>query len=383
MPDMKKILIVFGTRPEAIKLVPVIKSLKEENRFEVIVCSTGQHKEMVDQVLDIFDIQPDFDLHLMKANQELFDLNIVSLEKMGEIIESVKPDLLIVQGDTTTAFTASLAAYYNKIKIAHIEAGLRSHNNYHPFPEEANRKFISVLADFHFAPTKVAYQNLIKEGINNEKVFVTGNTVLDSLTKAKEKIESGDNASKIKTTLLKYLNPDFFEKRFILLTLHRREKFGSEFERILNSLKKLSDEFNYDFIYPVHLNPNVQTPVRKVLNQSDKFKLLPPLDYFSFLFLMNQCHFIVTDSGGIQEESYIFNKPVIVMREVTERTEAIDAGFAFLTGSSEAKLFSTFEMIDDGLNSGYNYFPAENPFGSGSPSEKITKILRSYFNTAE
>lgn len=377
---MKKIIIIFGTRPEAIKLAPVVKQLKNDRKFNVIVCSTGQHKEMVNQVLGIFNIKPDFDLQLMKSNQDLFDITVASIEKIREVLDKVKPDLLIVQGDTTTAFTASLAAFYNKIKIAHVEAGLRSYNNYHPFPEEANRRFISVLADLHFAPTKTAFQNLLNEGISRKKIFITGNTVLDSLKEAKTKIEEEKISTAINESLSKYLSRDFFENEFILLTLHRREKFGKEFERILNSLKRLARDSNYNFVYPVHLNPNVQKPVNKILKQTGRFKLLPPLDYLSFIYLMNKCRFIITDSGGIQEESYVFKKPVVVMREVTERIEAVDAGFAFLTGSDEKKIFSIFEMINKKLNSGYNFFPAKNPFGSGSPSKKINDIVKKYYS---
>lgn len=377
---MKKIIIIFGTRPEAIKLAPVVKQLKNDRKFNVIVCSTGQHKEMVNQVLGIFNIKPDFDLQLMKSNQDLFDITVASIEKIREVLDKVKPDLLIVQGDTTTAFTASLAAFYNKIKIAHVEAGLRSYNNYHPFPEEANRRFISVLADLHFAPTKTAFQNLLNEGISRKKIFITGNTVLDSLKEAKTKIEEEKISTAINESFSKYLPRDFFENEFILLTLHRREKFGKEFERILNSLKRLARDSNYNFVYPVHLNPNVQKPVNKILKQTGRFKLLPPLDYLSFIYLMNKCRFIITDSGGIQEESYVFKKPVVVMREVTERTEAVDAGFAFLTGSDEKKIFSIFEMINKKLNSGYNFFPAKNPFGSGSPSKKINDIVKKYYS---
>ncbi len=373
---MKKILVVFGTRPEAIKLVPVIKILKRDKSFKTYVCSTGQHKEMVKQVLDIFDLKSDYDMNIMKKNQDLFEISSNSISKFKEIFSLVKPDLLIVQGDTTTAFTASLAAFYTKIKIAHVEAGLRSFNKFHPYPEEVNRKIISLLADYHFAPTKLASNNLIKEGIRKDRVYITGNTVIDSLVDAKEKIKTKKAISKIEGSLSKYLPDELFNKKFILVTLHRREKFGPKLKTMLLTIKSISEKYDYNFVYPVHLNPNVQKPVYKILGSVKNIFLLPPLDYLSFIYLMSNCYFILTDSGGIQEESFIFKKPLIVMREVTERDEAIKAGYAFLTGSNPKKIKNIFAELDKGMKNNYNYFKGRNPFGYGHTSEKIVDILK-------
>ena len=373
---MKKILVVFGTRPEAIKLVPVIKILKRDKSFKTYVCSTGQHKEMVKQVLDIFDLKSDYDMNIMKKNQDLFEISSNSISKFKEIFNLVKPDLLIVQGDTTTAFTASLAAFYTKIKIAHVEAGLRSFNKFHPYPEEVNRKIISLLADYHFAPTKLASNNLIKEGIRKDRVYITGNTVIDSLVDAKEKIKTKKAISKIEGSLSKYLPDELFNKKFILVTLHRREKFGPKLKTMLLTIKSISEKYDYNFVYPVHLNPNVQKPVYKILGGVKNIFLLPPLDYLSFIYLMSNCYFILTDSGGIQEESYIFKKPLIVMREVTEREEAIKAGYAFLTGSNPQKIKNIFAELDKGMKNNYNYFKGKNPFGEGYSSQKIVDILK-------
>ena len=373
---MKKILVVFGTRPEAIKLVPVIKILKRDKTFKTYVCSTGQHKEMVKQVLDIFDLKSDYNMNIMKKNQDLFEISSNSISKFKEIFSLVKPDLLIVQGDTTTAFTASLAAFYTKIKIAHVEAGLRSFNKFHPYPEEVNRKIISLLADYHFAPTKLASNNLIKEGVRKDRVYITGNTVIDSLVDAKEKIKTKKAIRKIEGSLSKYLPDELFNKKFILVTLHRREKFGPKLKTMLLTIKSISEKYDYNFVYPVHLNPNVQKPVYKILGGVKNIFLLPPLDYLSFIYLMSNCYFILTDSGGIQEESYIFKKPLIVMREVTEREEAIKAGYAFLTGSNPQKIKNIFAELDKGMKNNYNYFKGKNPFGEGYSSQKIVDILK-------
>jgi len=331
---------------------------------------------MTKQVFDLFKIKIDFDLGLMKENQNLFDLTSKSILKIKEILQKVNPGLLLVQGDTTTAFTASLAAFYSHTKIGHIEAGLRSFNKYHPFPEEVNRRFISLLADFHFAPTEAAASNLINEGIPESKIFITGNTVIDSLFEAKKRIENSLASKKIEKNLSVHLPKDFYNKKFVLVTLHRREKFGIELENLLNSLKNISKDFDYYFVYPVHLNPNVQKPVKKILSGNTNFILLPPLDYLSFLYLMSKCHFIITDSGGIQEECFVFEKFVIVIREVTERSEAIEAGYAFLTGSDEEKIRRSIYDINKKLEEGIRIFPQRNPFGDGFAAKKIVEIIR-------
>ena len=299
---MNKILVVFGTRPEAIKLAPVISQLKKEKSFKTYVCSTGQHKEMVQQVLDIFDLSLDYDMNIMKKNQDLFEITSNSVSKFKKVLDEVNPDLLIVQGDTTTAFTASLAAFYNKTRIAHVEAGLRSYNKFHPYPEEINRRIISLLADFHFSPTKNSADNLINDRVKKQNIFIVGNTVIDSLHEAKKKIESKNIPTKIKGGLSKYLPDNFYDKKFILITLHRREKFGEEFKKMLTAIKDLSKKYDYNFVYPVHLNPNVRIPVNEVLKNVNNVFLLPPLDYLSFTYLMSKCKFILTDSGEFRKK---------------------------------------------------------------------------------
>lgn len=373
---MKKILVILGTRPEAIKLAPVITELKKERGFKTYVCLTGQHKEMVEQVLQIFNLKVDYDLKIMKKNQDLFGVTSRSVIKIKKVLEAINPDLLIVQGDTTTAFTASLSSFYKKIKIAHVEAGLRSFNKFHPFPEEVNRKFISTLSDLHFAPTEAAARNLINEGAPESLIFITGNTVIDSVMQAITIIEKKAKVKLVEKYLSSHLPDNFFKREFILITLHRREKFGEEFEKMLLALKEIADETDYSFVYPVHLNPNVKEPVKKILKGNKNFFLLPPLDYLSFTYLMNRCYLIMTDSGGIQEECYIFKKPVIVMRDVTERNEAVDAGYAFLTGSKKNLIKYTFYEVDKKIKEGYNFFTTENPYGDGTASKHIVDIIK-------
>ena len=374
---MKKIMIVFGTRPEAIKLAPVIQALQKEKVFKTIVCSTGQHREMLKQVLDIFDLKVDDDLDLMKKNQTLFDITSNSLIKLKTSFEKYKPELLIVQGDTTTAFTSALAAFYKQIKIAHVEAGLRSYDVFHPYPEEANRRFISVISDFNFVPTDDAEKNLLKEGFQPETIYVTGNTVVDALLQIKLKFGKPKLVSQIKSGLESKYGEDLFKKKFILITLHRREKFGDEIKELLRTLEQLTKKYpEYNFVYPVHLNPNVVKPVKSILGKTKNFILTEPLDYLNFLYLMSKCHFIMSDSGGVQEECFVFRKPIIVMRDVTERNEAIKAGYAFLTGSNKKKILSRFNEIDSKLKNGFNFFKTENPYGDGKASLRVIKILK-------
>jgi UDP-N-acetylglucosamine 2-epimerase (non-hydrolysing) len=374
---MKKILVIFGTRPEAIKLAPVIYQLKKEKKIKTIVCSTGQHREMLKQVLDIFKLKIDHDLDLMKPNQDLYDITVHSTAKLKKVLKDLSPHLMLVQGDTTTAFVSALSAFYSKIKIGHVEAGLRSYNIYSPYPEEANRRFISVLTDLHFAPTQDARQNLLSEGIPDKKIFVTGNTVIDALLQVKKMLEVKSNIEKISKSIGKYLPANFFQKESILITMHRREKFGDEFRNVLMTLKKAAAGYpQYNFIYPVHLNPNVKQPVKEILEGTDNFLLLPPLDYMRFIFLMSKCRFIITDSGGVQEECYVFKKPVIVMRDVTERNEAVRAGYAFLTGSNAMKFKTAFSKIENALNKGENLFKTKNPFGDGRASRRIVDVIK-------
>ncbi len=373
---MKKIMIIFGTRPEAIKMAPVIDVLRREKEIETVVCSTGQHREMLKQVLEIFNIEIDFDLDLMRENQDLFDISVNSLNKLKEVLTEHTPDILMVQGDTSTAFISALAAFYKRIKIAHVEAGLRSYNINSPYPEEANRRFISVISDYNFAPTEDAKQNLIKEGFEKEKIYVTGNTVVDALHMVKEKLNNLELSAKNEYELNNSFGENLFAKPFILVTMHRREKFGDEFKSVLKTLKEIAlQRPEYNFIYPVHLNPNVQVPVNEILKGVKNIKLIPPQDYFKFIYLMSKCLFIMTDSGGVQEECFVFEKPVIVLRDVTERNEAIKAGYAFLVSSNEKLIKEKFFEIENNLKNGYNYFNCENPFGNGKSAEIIKEIL--------
>lgn len=375
-PKLKKIIIIFGTRPEAIKLAPVINILKKRKKFKVIVCSTGQHREMLNQVLDLFKIKIDIDLNLMKKNQDLFDITINASINLKTFLQEENPDLIMVQGDTTTAFISALAAFYLKTKIAHVEAGLRSNNKFSPYPEEANRRFISVITDFNFAPTNIAVKNLINEGINRKSIFLTGNTIVDALHEMKKFVVSKQNKNRFNSEFKNYFNGNIIDSEYILITLHRREKFGREFENVLQTLKEIAiARRNYKFIYPVHLNPNVEIPVKKHLKNQENFILIPPQNYLNFLTLMNNCKLIITDSGGVQEECYSFRKPVIVMRDVTERQEAVTAGYSFLVGSNSELTKQTFMNIEGKISSGFNFFPTKNPFGNGKSSESISKIL--------
>jgi UDP-N-acetylglucosamine 2-epimerase (non-hydrolysing) len=373
----KKIIVIFGTRPEAIKLAPVIKELKRENQFKTIVASTGQHREMLNQVLEIFRIKIDYNIDLMKSNQDLYDITVSSLLKLREVFKIYEPDLVLVQGDTTTAFISALAAFYDKIPVGHVEAGLRSYNIFSPFPEEANRRFISVLAHFNFAPTKPAKENLLKEGIKRNQVYTTGNTVVDALMQVRSKLAENKLGGKIRRDLSKQVERDIFSRKYILITLHRREKFGDELRLVLESIKELAIKYpDYDFVYPVHLNPNVKSPVESILSNLPNVILLPPLDYLKFVYLMSKCHFILSDSGGIQEECFVFKKPILVLRDVTEREEAIKAGYAFLVGSSKRKILKYFKEIDSSLMSGQDYFNVKNPFGDGKAAVRIVDLIK-------
>ncbi|MCX6149370.1 MAG: UDP-N-acetylglucosamine 2-epimerase (non-hydrolyzing) [Ignavibacteriales bacterium] len=377
---MKKIMVLFGTRPEAIKLAPVIKALKKEKGFKTLVCSTGQHREMLRQVLDIFKIKIDADLDLMKPNQDLFDITVYSVARLKEVLAKYKPDLLIVQGDTSTAFVSALSAFYKKIKIGHVEAGLRSYNIYSPYPEEANRRFISVITNYHWTPTIDSKKCLLSEGIPPKDVYVTGNTVIDALNEVKDLLSKPVHSKKIEQSLQENLPEDFFKKKFVLITMHRREKFGEEFNNSLVAIKELSEKHTeLNFVYPVHLNPNVKGPVHFILSKSTNIYLIPPQDYLNFIYLMSKCYFIMSDSGGVQEECFVFRKPIIVMRDVTERNEAIKAGYAFLVGSNPTKIKRQFESINKKLSDGFNYFRTKNPFGDGKASERIVKIIKKDF----
>ncbi|MFA4923280.1 MAG: UDP-N-acetylglucosamine 2-epimerase (non-hydrolyzing) [Ignavibacteriaceae bacterium] len=376
---MKKILVIFGTRPEVIKMAPLVAALKKEKSFKTFVCSTGQHKEMLKQVSQIFNIKIDYELELMKQNQDLFDITIATNSKLKSLLEEVKPDVLLVQGDTTTAFVSALSAFYKKIKVGHVEAGLRSYNIYSPYPEEANRKFISVITDFNFVPTQYSKRHLLAEGYPSKKIFVTGNTIIDALLQIKSLVDSPKSQKEIKRKFKKIYPRNFLAKEFVLITMHRREKFGEEFKKVLTTFKELAIKNpKLNFVYPVHLNPNVKIPVETTLKDLTNFHLLPPLDYMSFIYLMNKCKFIMSDSGGVQEECFVFRKPIIVLRDVTERMEAVDAGYAFLVGSNVNKIKKTFQSIKNNLDSGHNYFKGKNPYGDGKASDRIVQLLKKH-----
>lgn len=374
---MHKILVVFGTRPEAIKMAPIIKKLKaDSSKLKAVICVTAQHREMLDQVLEIFDIRPDYDLDIMRKNQSLFDVTMNGLEKIEKVLKTEKPDIVLAQGDTTTTFIASLAAYYLQINIGHVEAGLRTKDKYNPFPEEINRRLTDCLADLYFVHTKQAKENLLKEGVNGKKIFITGNTVIDALLMIVKKQNNKKIQKEIEQRFLNKYGISFDNKKLILVTGHRRESFGKEFENICNGLKKIAGN-NHDvqIVYPVHLNPNVQKPVKKILTGIGNVYLIEPLDYFSFVWLMNQAYIILTDSGGIQEEAPSLGKPVLVMRKTTERTEGIQAGTAKLVGTDSKKIFSEAMNLLHNEKLYEKMARAINPYGDGRAAERIVNIL--------
>ena len=371
MKKIPKIMVILGTRPEAIKLAPVIKKLEEaKNRFKTLVCVTAQHREMLDQVLRLFKIKVKYDLNLMKSNQSLSGMTRMVLDGVTNVLESEKPDIVMVQGDTTTAFASSLAAFYQQIKIAHVEAGLRTDNKYSPFPEEINRRMISVVTDYHFAPTNQSKGNLLREGINPKTIFVTGNTVIDALLMTVGMLKS------LKVEKFKELRDIDFSKKIILVTGHRRESFGEGFENICRALKKIADN-NRDLIiiYPVHLNPNVKEPVHRILGKTENIKLINPLDYKPFVYFMAKSYLILTDSGGIQEEAPSLGKPVLVMRDTTERPEGIRAGTVRLVGTMENKIVREAQKLLDNKKEYNRMSRANNPYGDGNASKKILTIL--------
>ncbi len=373
---MKKILIVFGTRPEAIKMAPLVKEFqKYPEFFETKVCVSAQHRQMLDQVLRLFDITPDFDLDIMKPNQDLYDITANVLLGLKGVLDTFKPDILFVHGDTTTTFTASLAAYYQKIEVAHVEAGLRTHNLYSPWPEEANRQLTSILAKYHFAPTPEAKQNLCSENIDPKIIYITGNTVIDALLLTLDKITS---SARLKQTLLAKINVPFdLEKTpFILVTGHRRENFGQGFINICEALQEIAlKNPSLHIIYPVHLNPNVRQPVLSLLSHISTIHLIEPQEYESFVFLMHACHLILTDSGGVQEEAPSLGKPVLVMRDTTERPEALDAGTVKLVGTNKQKIISEVQLLIDSKEAYKKMSLAHNPYGDGNACRKIIEIL--------
>lgn len=372
---MKKVLLVFGTRPEAIKMAPLVSQLQDNKFFfETKVCVTGQHRQMLDQVLELFDLKPDFDLNLMKPGQTLSDVTSGVLKGLEQVFEQWMPDIVLVHGDTATTFAASLAGYYHKIKIGHVEAGLRTGDLYSPWPEEANRKLTGVLADYHFAPTQSSYDNLIKENVDLDKIVVTGNTVIDALLQVKSKIEHNNDLITQFSQKFNFLDKD---KKLILVTGHRRENFGQGFLNICSALARLAEEYpNIQIVYPVHLNPNVQQPVNDLLSHIGNVFLIQPQDYLPFVYLMDQSYLILTDSGGIQEEAPSLGKPVLVMRDTTERPEAVKAGTVKLVGTDSSKIIeNVIELIEDS-NKYKSMAEAHNPYGDGKAAEKIINFLK-------
>ena len=375
---MKKVLLVFGTRPEAIKMAPLVKAFQSDSHFETRVCVTAQHREMLDQVLDMFEIVPEYDLNLMKPGQDLYDITLNVLLGMKDVLADFNPDVVLVHGDTTTTSATSLAAFYQKIKVGHIEAGLRTHDIYSPWPEEANRQITGVLASYHFAPTTTSRDNLLRENKDAKNILVTGNTVIDALFLALDKIE---NNQELKNEIIKNINTRYKlddTKKLILVTGHRRENFGQGFINICEALKTLAmNNKDVDIVYPVHLNPNVQRPVKEILSDVSNVHLIDPLQYETFLYMMSKSYFIITDSGGVQEEAPSLGKPVLVMRDTTERPEALEAGTVKLVGTDPQIIIKEAQnLLDDTIEYG-KMSKAHNPYGDGRACSKIIEFLKS------
>jgi UDP-N-acetylglucosamine 2-epimerase (non-hydrolysing) len=395
--NRKRVLLVFGTRPEAIKVAPLVKAFQQQaDAFETVVCVTGQHREMLDQVLRLFEIVPDYDLNIMKDGQDLYDITARVLVGMRDVIKAVQPDVVFVHGDTTTSMASALAAFYQQIPVAHIEAGLRTHNIYSPWPEEMNRQITGRIATYNFAPTPLSKQNLVDEGVDESSITVTGNTVIDALNMVVNKIKSDrDLQNDIKNTLLQSGLPErmvhaFFQpptpnRRLVLITGHRRENFGDGFLHICQAIKTLAEKYpDVDFVYPMHLNPNVRKPIKEIFGdwvsnrQSSNSNLyfIEPLEYLPFVFLMEQSTLVLTDSGGIQEEAPGLGKPVLVMRNTTERPEAVEAGTVKLVGTDYDLIVSEVsKLLDDPAY--YNAMAqATNPYGDGLASKRIIEFLK-------
>ena len=391
-PTLQKILLVFGTRPEAIKMAPLVKEFqKHPEKFETKVCVTAQHRQMLDQVLDVFDIKPDYDLNIMAPNQDLYDITSKVLLGLRDVLKEFKPEIVFVHGDTTTSTAAALAAFYQQIKIAHVEAGLRTNNLQSPWPEEMNRQVTDRICDYYFAPTPMSKANLLKENIDESKIFITGNTVIDALLMAADIIRTKDGLqAKIETQLQQSGLPQHLftpiptpqspspqnKRKFILVTGHRRENFGDGFLNICKAIKTIATEHpDMDIVYPVHLNPNVQKPVYELLSDLDNVYLISPLDYLPFIYLMQHSYLILTDSGGVQEEAPSLGKPVLVMRNTTERPEAVEAGTVKLVGTDyNAIVDGVLELLSDQVV--YNKMSqAHNPYGDGLACERVVACL--------
>ncbi len=372
---MKKILTVFGTRPEAIKMAPLVQALEADSRFDAKVCVTAQHREMLDHVLELFEIKPDFDLNIMKSGQTLNDVTTSVLKSLKPILEDFKPDMVLVHGDTATTFAAALAAYYQKIKVGHVEAGLRTGNIYSPWPEEANRKLTSAITNLYFAPTLSSKENLLSENVPESGILVTGNTVIDALFLVRKKLNDDSSLSSALASEFSYLDS---RKRLILVTGHRRESFGGGFERICEALRQIAQKHpEVQILYPVHLNPNVQEPVNRLLSGLENIFLISPQEYLPFCYLMDKSFIILTDSGGIQEEAPSLGKPVLLMREITERPEAVNAGTVKLVGTDVDLITSEVDNLLSDPDQ-YNMMSfSHNPYGDGLACKRIIEFLNS------
>ncbi|MBD9218840.1 MAG: UDP-N-acetylglucosamine 2-epimerase (non-hydrolyzing) [Clostridiales bacterium] len=374
--DKIKVMSVFGTRPEAIKMAPLVKALDKEPKTESIVCVTAQHREMLDQVLEDFKIVPDYDLNIMKAGQTLEDITVRALTGIGEVIREVKPDIVLVHGDTSTTFAASLASYYNQTKVGHVEAGLRTYDKYQPFPEEMNRRLTGAIADLHFSPTKMAKENLLKENIDENGIFITGNTAIDALktTIDDSYVFTVDELNKI----------DFKNKRVITITAHRRENLGEPLKNICRAFRRIADDYeDVEMVYAVHKNPAVSNTVHEILGDHERIHLLDPLDLRDMHNLMNRSYLVMTDSGGLQEEVPSMGKPVLVLRNVTERPEGVEAGTLKLAGTDENTVYGMAKQLLDDKEEYRKMAVAKNPFGDGNASERIVGAILYSFGLSD
>ena len=382
---MKKVMLVFGTRPEAIKMAPLVKEFqKQKERIETVVCVTGQHREMLDQVLEIFDIKPDYDLNIMKQGQDLYDVTARVLTGMREVLKEVKPDVVLVHGDTTTSTAAALATFYQQIPVGHVEAGLRTHNIYSPWPEEMNRLLTGRLATYHFSPTPLSRNNLIKESVDDRNIIVTGNTVIDALYWVVDKIKNNKELDNELEDILSKAGYDINRlnngKKLVLITGHRRENFGDGFINMCTAIKDLTVKYpDLDFVYPMHLNPNVRKPIHEVFGENlsglKNMFFIEPLEYLSFVYLMEKSSIVLTDSGGIQEEAPGLGKPVLVMRDTTERPEALDAGTVKLVGTDYNKIVNEVSSLIDDKAAYEKMSKAVNPYGDGLACGRIVNAL--------
>lgn len=370
-----KLLVVFGTRPEAIKMAPVVHTLRKSASLKVEVCVTAQHRQMLDQVLQLFDITPDYDLNLMLPGQSLTQLSCNILQGMEEVLGEAKADWVVVHGDTSTTLASSLAAYYQKVSVAHVEAGLRTGNLYSPWPEEGNRQVTGRLAGLHFAPTEQARRNLLQEGVDDHSIFVTGNTVIDALLEVSNRIERDESLQQQLASQFPFLDSN---KRLVLVTGHRRENFGEGFESMCHALLDIASENGTQVVYPVHLNPQVQEPVRRILGQAKNVHLIAPLDYLPFVYLMKRSYLILTDSGGIQEEAPSLGKPVLVMRDTTERPEAVEAGTVKLVGTDRKSIVDSARTLLFNEAEYKRMARAHNPYGDGFACSRIADIFHKY-----